>query len=212
MRTNEKLARTKTARALGLALLLAWSMSPALAQNGNSPVENPSESDFINALGGNASGLQSKAFRRTDAPDSGTHACPEVMVAGTTSSASGKNLVPVPYAPDGAPSINLAINFATNSDKVLASSFSGLNNLANALKSQALSGTNIAVAGHTDAQGNLQTNLKLSCARAISVRSYLIARGVEPERLGAYGFGPNRQLENVAVSAINRRVEIRRAN
>lgn len=209
MRINEIRARKKTAGALGLALLFALSMGPVLAQGGNIPVENPSESDFLNALAG---GLQSKAFRRTAAPDSGTHACPEVMVAGTTPGGTGKNLAPVPYAPDGAPSINLAINFATNSDRVPASSFNGLNNLANALKSQAMSGTSVAVAGHTDAQGNLQTNLKLSCARAISVRSYLIARGVEPERLGAYGFGPNRPLESTTVSAINRRVEIRRAN
>lgn len=209
MRTNEKLTPTKTACALCLALLLAWSVGPAFAQNSSVPVANPSESDFINALAG---GLQSKAFRRTAAPDSGTHACPEVMVAGATSGGASKDLVPVPYAPDGAPSINLAINFATNSDKVLASSFSGLNNLAKALQSQAMSGTSVAVAGHTDAQGSLQTNLQLSCARAISVRSYLIARGVQPERLGAYGFGPNRQLENATVSAINRRVEIRRAN
>lgn len=212
MRTNGKLLRTKIACALGLALVLAWSMSPALAQNSNLPVENPSESDFINALGGNASGLQSKAFRRTAAPDSETDACPEVMVSGTTPGGATKNLVPVPYAPDGAPSINLAINFATNSDKVLPSSFGGLNNLANALKSSAMSGASVAVAGHTDAQGALQTNLQLSCARAISVRSYLIARGVDPARLGAYGFGPKRPLESATISAINRRVEIRRAN
>jgi outer membrane protein OmpA-like peptidoglycan-associated protein len=88
-----------------------------------------------------------------------------------------------------------------------------LANLAQALQADNMQNVRVAVAGHTDAQGNAQGNLVLSCARAISVRNFLIQRGVSADRLGAYGFGANRPLvPGSAASSLNRRVEIRRAN
>lgn len=66
------------------------------------------------------------------------------------------------------------------------------------------------IEGHTDSRGNDADNLKLSQARAESVRAYFIDKGVEPERLTAVGFGETRPLEpaeNAAAWEKNRRVE-----
>lgn len=51
---------------------------------------------------------------------------------------------------------------------------------------------------------------RLSQARAESVRRYLINKGVNPSRLSAKGYGPDKPLEkgtSDAVRAKNRRVE-----
>lgn len=68
----------------------------------------------------------------------------------------------------------------------------------------------IRVEGHTDADGDEEYNLKLSQARAESVRNYLIAAGVEADRMHAMGFGEGRPLvenDNDTNKQVNRRVE-----
>jgi outer membrane protein OmpA-like peptidoglycan-associated protein len=68
----------------------------------------------------------------------------------------------------------------------------------------------IRIEGHTDAQGNDLANLKLSQARAESVRSYLISKGVAAGRLDARGFGesyPITSNDTEAGRSQNRRVE-----
>lgn len=205
---------------IGVApLALALYAIPSGAQ---SLVSSASSQELIAALGGGSDegGLPAKAFRRTAAPDAATHACPEVMGNGDTSSNAGslgtRNLSVV-YAADSAsappPNVQLAIQFATGSDRILPVSDGLLANLASALRAPSMTNTRVAVAGHTDATGPREINQQLSCARAIAVRGRLIQLGVAPERLGAYGFGPDKPLQVGAVeSAINRRVEIRRAN
>ncbi len=215
MKANKK---NQPAALAAICLLLSLQSNAAVAQVA-APLENPSEAQIIEAL--TPSGARTKAFRPTAAPDTVTHACPEVS-AGTSTGGSGtKDLAPsgptaappVPFAGDGAPTINLAINFATGSDKVAQGSRNALDTLARVLMSPSMRTANFAVAGHTDAQGDFNGNLRLSCARAIAVRSYLIQSGVQPIRLGAYGFGPKRPLDTAnTVSSINRRVEIHRAD
>jgi OOP family OmpA-OmpF porin len=71
----------------------------------------------------------------------------------------------------------------------------------------------VEVAGHTDATGARSTNLRLSWARAQSVREFLIAQGVPVEQLEARGYGPDDPIaSNASASgrARNRRVELRR--
>jgi outer membrane protein OmpA-like peptidoglycan-associated protein len=195
------------------AAMVATQCIVALAQY-VAPVANPSEDDILEALGARAGSLPKKAFRRTESPDAKTHACPEVSGdANLADTGARKNLVAVAFAADGAPSLDLAINFATNSDKIIATSFPALDNLARALGSESMRGINVAIAGHTDAQGKAQVNLQLSCARAIAIRNHLVTQGIASARLGVFGFGSTRPLEpGVEVSAINRRVEVRRAN
>ncbi|MFO0599797.1 MAG: putative Ig domain-containing protein [Myxococcaceae bacterium] len=68
----------------------------------------------------------------------------------------------------------------------------------------------IRIEGHTDASGVAANNLKLSEARAQSVRTYLVGHGVAPERLEARGFGQTRPIADNATSEgreKNRRVE-----
>jgi OOP family OmpA-OmpF porin len=71
----------------------------------------------------------------------------------------------------------------------------------------------VEVAGHTDIRGAHAYNLRLSLARANSVRQYLIGKGVAVERLEARGYGPDQPVDSNATDAgraKNRRVELRR--
>lgn len=68
----------------------------------------------------------------------------------------------------------------------------------------------VRVEGHTDAQGTSRENLDLSHDRAISVRRYLLSRGVPPERVEAIGYGEERPVSNNNTAkgrSLNRRVE-----
>jgi outer membrane protein OmpA-like peptidoglycan-associated protein len=69
----------------------------------------------------------------------------------------------------------------------------------------------IVVEGHTDSKGNDDANMVLSQARAESVRSYLVSRGVKAERISAVGRGeaqPVASNDTPEGRANNRRVEI----
>lgn len=69
----------------------------------------------------------------------------------------------------------------------------------------------ILVEGHTDATGSDDYNLRLSRDRANSVRTALIAGGVEEAKISAEGFGESRPVatnDTAAGRQQNRRVEI----
>ena len=68
----------------------------------------------------------------------------------------------------------------------------------------------VRVEGHTDSQGKDKYNLDLSQRRSESVRAYLIAQGVAPDRLDAVGYGetvPIADNKTADGRAENRRVE-----
>ena len=68
-----------------------------------------------------------------------------------------------------------------------------------------------SVEGYTDSTGNKAKNIKLSEARANSVKDYLVAKGIDPSRLSAKGFGPENPIADNKTKAgreQNRRVEI----
>ena len=72
---------------------------------------------------------------------------------------------------------------------------------------------NLEIQGHTDTDGGEEVNLTLSQDRADTVREFLIAQGVEPERISAVGYGetilkvdPEETAED---RAANRRIEFR---
>ena len=76
----------------------------------------------------------------------------------------------------------------------------------------------LRIEGHTDGRGDADRNIEVSRQRADAVRSYLIARGVEPERLTLRAFGDSQPLCDKAYkkrndlsqsecNAYNRRVE-----
>ena len=69
------------------------------------------------------------------------------------------------------------------------------------------------IAGYTDSIGSDEDNLKLSKARAESVRAYMILQGVDAERLAAVGHGALHPIGDNATRegrAANRRIEFTR--
>lgn len=69
----------------------------------------------------------------------------------------------------------------------------------------------LEVAGHTDSEGIDEFNMDLSQRRALSVRAYLVSKGVDAGHLTARGYGEERPVESNEDSngrAANRRVEL----
>lgn len=69
----------------------------------------------------------------------------------------------------------------------------------------------VAIEGHTDSTGSRDHNLSLSQRRADSVRSYLLAQGVNAGRISARGLGPDYPVASNGDAAgrqQNRRVEL----
>ena len=70
----------------------------------------------------------------------------------------------------------------------------------------------IHVLGHTDSIGREAYNLALSKGRARSVRDYLVAKGISPQRVDIEGYGDSKPLASKLIPkgrAVNRRVDIR---
>ena len=68
----------------------------------------------------------------------------------------------------------------------------------------------IEIGGHTDNTGNVSYNQQLSEKRAKSVYNYIIAKGIDPKRLSARGFGslkPVASNETDSGRQLNRRIE-----
>lgn len=69
----------------------------------------------------------------------------------------------------------------------------------------------IRLDGHTDDTGQAAYNLTLAQRRAESVRDYIVAQGINPERLTVRSFGANRPIapnDTQAGRSANRRVEL----
>ena len=68
----------------------------------------------------------------------------------------------------------------------------------------------VLVQGHTDAAGSEQYNEQLSHRRAIAVKNYLVAAGIDAARLRAVGKGEHEPLPGTdRYAAENRRVQFR---
>jgi outer membrane protein OmpA-like peptidoglycan-associated protein len=102
----------------------------------------------------------------------------------------------------------LLITFETNSAELTPAARSSLDVVAKALNNERLSGLTFSIEGHADVRGNGDENLRLSQARAESVKQYLVAsRNVSPDRLKAVGRGDREPMNKQEVSAPeNRRV------
>ena len=68
----------------------------------------------------------------------------------------------------------------------------------------------MSISGHTDSSGDAASNQSLSQARADSVRSYLISKGIAAARMTAAGFGQTKPIADNATPdgrRRNRRIE-----
>ncbi|MFC2681263.1 MAG: OmpA family protein [Capnocytophaga leadbetteri] len=84
-----------------------------------------------------------------------------------------------------------------------------LNNIVNVLNKY--KNSKFSVEGYTDASGNKDKNQRLSEDRAYSVKAYLVDKGINPARLSAKGFGPEKPIASNKTKKgreLNRRVEI----
>ena len=114
-------------------------------------------------------------------------------------------------------SVNLEINFATNSDVVESSYDDQLKTVADFMRQYA--GTQVVIEGHTDSVGRAEYNQALSERRAKSVAKALTDRfGIAASRISAVGYGEEkpmtsngtaegRQANRRVVAVINEKVK-----
>ena len=106
---------------------------------------------------------------------------------------------------------NLLITFKTGSSELTDQAQANARVFAQAVTSPSLSGAHFEIAGYTDAVGSADKNLALSQQRADSVKSFLVAQGVDGSRITTKGYGASDFAEPSHPNAgANRRVEARR--
>jgi outer membrane protein OmpA-like peptidoglycan-associated protein len=109
----------------------------------------------------------------------------------------------------GAIVITSRVEFASGSDRILPASEAVLIDVL-AILTSSPDVTRVRIEGHTDDRGSDRSNFRLSRARAASVLRWLQERGVEVERLEAWGCGEAHPLIPGATAEArqsNRRVE-----
>ncbi len=101
------------------------------------------------------------------------------------------------------------INFDSDSDHIRDDSKPTLEQITEVLKKNP--GWKMTIEGHTDSTASAEHNQQLSQARAVSVKNYLVAAGIDASRLGTSGFGATKPVADNGTAlgrAQNRRVEL----
>jgi outer membrane protein OmpA-like peptidoglycan-associated protein len=102
------------------------------------------------------------------------------------------------------------VHFKPAKSVILKDSFEMLKQVAQSIRDAPR--TTVRIEGHTDNVGKPQSNVKISQARADSVKQFLTQQGVNPKQLFTVGYGPTRPIASNATKAgksLNRRVEFR---
>lgn len=102
------------------------------------------------------------------------------------------------------------ILFNTGKATMKPESFDEVDKMANLLKKNDM--VRIEISGHTDNVGSASMNKKLSKARALTVKNFLISRGIEQDRIEHEGYGFDQPIAPNTTSegkAKNRRVEVK---
>ena len=153
-----------------------------------SPAAAPAEA--ASAAEGESGGVRTRGFR--------PGVRPAAAVAGTAATAA---------QPARA---SILVTFVTNSAELTGGAKGALDVLAAAMKSEKLASVKFTIEGHADPRGSEELNLKLSQARADSVRSYLMgSHGLAADRVNAVGKGSSALMKPSEPAAPeNRRVTI----
>ncbi|MGH7154464.1 MAG: OmpA family protein [Acetobacteraceae bacterium] len=200
---------------------------PAFAQG------NPSANQIINSLlpKGNLTQGGTRGIRL--AAPSGSATAPTQAPSAATSQSPAAIAAPVPAAPartahqapthaatqaatqsptQAAPSVNLTVDFATNSATLTPQAIKTLDELGKALSSQQLASYHFRIEGHTDTVGTPDYNKALSQRRADAVAAYLEhTYNIHASRLQPLGLGEEGLLVPTPPQTAeqrNRRVEV----
>jgi OOP family OmpA-OmpF porin len=101
-----------------------------------------------------------------------------------------------------------AIFFQTAKSVIMPKSYGLLDEVAAVLLGRP--SMTVRIEGHTDSRGGHAYNLRLSQARADSVKAYLVGKGIGSDRMEAKGYGPDQPIDTNKTAAgreRNRRVE-----
>jgi outer membrane protein OmpA-like peptidoglycan-associated protein len=102
------------------------------------------------------------------------------------------------------------INFRRNSADIKASSFPLLKEAVSVFKEYPA--LRVEISGHTSDEGKRDFNMKLSRKRAEAVKLFLVSAGVDENRVGTKGYGPDKPIadnETKEGKEKNRRIEFR---
>ncbi len=103
----------------------------------------------------------------------------------------------------------IIVPFDFNTNEISPDAHGSLDGLASAMAGD--SNIKVVIKGYTDTLGNHHYNVKLSEFRALVVKSYLVGKGVAPERIKTVGMAEKNPVatnDTVSGRAANRRVEI----
>ena len=108
------------------------------------------------------------------------------------------------------------VTFISGSPRLTPRSRATLDGIATAVQAlvHATPSARFEIGGYTDNRGSAAANRRLSQARAQSVMTYLVSKGVPASAMSAMGYGPDHPAASNATAAgraQNRRVEIKRA-
>lgn len=151
-----------------------------------------------------------------------------VIMVGSVMTAEARTAIPEDQQPDACATDNgdrecrrwyqvgkkkkllvLGINFATGSANITPGSRRILKDNLPALEH---SRGRIKITGYTDNQGSPESNLKLSAARANSVKTYFASKGIDAKRMKTNGKGESNPVasnDTYSGRAQNRRIEIK---
>jgi outer membrane protein OmpA-like peptidoglycan-associated protein len=103
-----------------------------------------------------------------------------------------------------------SVLFDSGKATISANSYKTLDAMAEIMKEY--EATNFSIEGHTDNIGKPESNIELSAERALAIKTYLISKGINENRLKSEGFGAAKPIdsnETITGKAANRRVEIK---
>lgn len=103
-----------------------------------------------------------------------------------------------------------SVLFDSGKATVKADSYVTLDAMAEIMKEY--EATNFSIEGHTDNVGKPESNIELSAERALAIKTYLVSKGINQNRLSSQGFGAAKPIasnKTTAGKSANRRVEIK---
>lgn len=139
----------------------------------------------------------------------GTIASDGRITPGTTTAEAVRAAFPLLLDLHPAPAQRFTLNFETGTSRLTAESTARLSEVMQAARARP--GGEIVVVGHTDRQGSLEANDRLSLERAQAIRTLLIEQGFTADRVEAQGRGEREPLvptDDEVAEPRNRRAEV----